>query len=327
MPKSTNQKIKLLYVMEALLHESDEDHPLSMDDILRYLAIKGVKGERKSIYSDLETLREFGLDVHSTRGRAAQYYIGERDFQLPEIKLLIDSVLCSKFITQRKTMELVKKLAGLTSIHQAALMKRQMIVKNRVKSMNESIYYNVDAIHQAIAAEKQIEFRYISYTITKEKRFRRGGKPYVVSPLALSWADENYYLIAYEAQAGIIKHFRVDKMDGITVTDQPREGKKLLQELDMGEYTKRNFSMFGGEEETVTMRFENRLMGVVIDTFGKDVAVTAVDFEHFQIRTTVAVSPQFFGWLFGLDGEAAITGPQSVKDRFLEQLRRVQEGL
>lgn len=326
MPRTIHQKAKVLYVMRMLLQESDEDHPLSTEDIISKLNEAGIRAERKSIYSDIETLRDFGLDVHGSRGRSAGYYVGERDFELPEIKLLIDSVQSSKFITERKTMQLIRKLAGLMSVHEAALMKRQLYVKNRIKSMNESIYYNVDAIHQAIAEDKQIEFRYCTYTLTKEKKFRRNGRPYRVSPLALSWAEENYYLIAYEAEAGKIKHFRVDKMDGIKVTEMFRQGKDLLPEKEMGEYTRKNFSMFGGEEQTVTLRFSNRMIGVVIDTFGKDVAVTSVDEDHFQIRTTVAVSPQFFGWLFGLDGEAAITAPREVMDAFQAQLQRVKTG-
>ena len=326
MSRNVNQKAKILYVMRMLLQESDEEHPLSMEDILRRLSEAGVKAERKSIYSDVEALRAFGMDIHVTRGRSAGYYVGERDFELPEIKLLIDSVQSSKFITERKTMQLIKKLAGLTSIHEAALMKRQLYVKNRIKSMNESIYYNVDAIHQAIGEDKQIEFRYYSYTVTKEKKFRRNGRPYRVSPLALSWAEENYYLIAYEAEAGKIKHFRVDKMDGIRVTDRFRQGKGLLPEKEMGEYTRKNFSMFGGEEQTVTIRFSNRMIGVVIDTFGKDVPISSVDEDHFQIRATVAVSPQFFGWLFGLDGEAAVTAPREVMEQFQKQMERVKQG-
>ena len=324
MPRVLNQKAKILYIMRILLQESDEAHPLSMEDLIRKLGELGIKAERKSVYSDMETLRSFGLDVHVTRGRSAGYYVGERDFELPEIKLLIDSVQSSKFITERKTMQLIRKLAGLMSVHEAALMKRQLYVKNRIKSMNESIYYNVDAIHQAIAEDKQIEFRYCSYTLTKEKKFRRNGRPYRVSPLALSWAEENYYLIAYEAEAGKIKHFRVDKMDGIKVTERFRQGKDRLPEKQMGEYARKNFSMFGGEEQVVTMRFSNRMIGVVIDTFGKDVPIANLDEEHFQVRATVAVSPQFFGWLFGLDGEAAITAPREVMDKFNEQLERVR---
>ena len=326
MSRNVNQKAKILYVMRMLLQESDEEHPLSMEDILRRLSEAGVKAERKSIYSDVEALRAFGMDIHVTRGRSAGYYVGERDFELPEIKLLIDSVQSSKFITERKTMQLIRKLAGLMSVHEAALMKRQLYVKNRIKSMNESIYYNVDAIHQAIAEDRQIEFRYYSYTVTKEKKFRRNGQPYRVSPLALSWAEENYYLIAYEAETDKIKHFRVDKMDGIRVRDQFRQGKNRLPEKEMGEYTRKNFSMFGGEEQTVTLRFSNRMIGVVIDTFGKDVAISSLDEDHFQIRTSVAVSPQFFGWLFGLDGEAAITAPREVMEMFNEQLNRVKAG-
>ena len=162
--------------------------------------------------------------------------------------------------------------------------------------------------------------------ISLKKKFRRNGQPYRVSPLALSWAEENYYLIAYEGEAGKIKHFRVDKMDGIRVTERFREGQKLLRETDMAEYTRKNFSMFGGEEQTVTLRFSNRMIGVVIDTFGKDVPIFSVDADHFQIRATVAVSPQFFGWLFGLDGEAVITAPREVMDAFQAQLERVKQG-
>ena len=324
MPRTANQKTKLLYVMRILLQETDEEHPLSTEEIIHKLGEQDIRAERKSIYSDIETLRAFGLDVHGTRGRSAGYYVGLRDFELPEIKLLIDSVQSSKFITERKTMQLIRKLAGLMSVHEAALMKRQLYVKNRIKSMNESIYYNVDAIHQAIAEDRQIEFRYYSYTVTKEKKFRRNGQPYRVSPLALSWAEENYYLIAYEAETDKIKHFRVDKMDGIRVRDQFRQGKNRLPEKEMGEYTRKNFSMFGGEEQTVTLRFSNRMIGVVIDTFGKDVAISSLDEDHFQIRTSVAVSPQFFGWLFGLDGEAAITAPREVMEMFNEQLNRVK---
>lgn len=324
MPRTANQKTKLLYVMRILLQETDEAHPLSTEEIIDKLGEAGIRSERKSIYNDVETLRAFGLDVHGTRGRTAGYYIGQRDFELPEIKLLIDSVQSSKFITERKTMQLIRKLAGLMSVHEAALMKRQLYVKNRIKSMNESIYYNVDAIHQAIAEDRQIEFRYCSYTITKEKKFRRGGRPYRVSPLALSWAEENYYLIAYETDSDKIKHFRVDKMDGIRVTEMFRQGKNKLPEKEMGEYARKNFSMYGGQEETVTLRFSNRMIGVVIDTFGKDVAISSVDEDHFQIRTAVAVSPQFFGWLFGLDGEAAITAPREVMEKFNEQMERVR---
>lgn len=326
MAKSSNQKLKILVVRELLESRTDEQHPMTLEEISRELAMRGIPAERKSLYDDIETLQTFGLDVHVLRGRKSGYYVGERKFELPEIKLLIDSVQSSKFITEKKTIALIKKLAGLMSVYEGQLIKRQVFVKNRIKSMNESIYYNVDCIHSAIAEDKQIEFRYYAYTITKEKKFRRNGKPYKASPLALSWADENYYLIAYEGESGIIKHFRVDKMDDITILEQPREGSELMKSMDMAAYTRRNFSMFGGEEKLLTLRFANHLMGVVIDTFGKDVAVTALDKERFMIRTRVAVSPQFFGWLCGLDGEAAIVSPPLAAEAFARQLKRVYEG-
>ena len=223
MPRSSNQKLKLLYVMDFLLRCSDEEHPVTVNQIIDCLAEKDIPAERKSIYDDIEALRLFGLDVIQVKGGGVYgYYVGDRDFQLPELKLLVDSVQSSKFITHKKTVSLIKKIESLASVYQARQLSRQVFVANRIKTMNESIYYNVDEIHSGIAQNRQIRFRYFDYTVDKKRRFRREGDFYQVSPFALTWDDENYYMVAYDSQAQVIKHFRVDKMVEAGLLDEVR---------------------------------------------------------------------------------------------------------
>ena len=224
MPRESSQKLKLLYVMRYLLRSSDEAHPVTVQQIIDFLSGEGIPAERKSIYDDVEALRRFGLDIIQAKiGRQSGYYVGSREFELPELKLLVDSVQSSKFITYKKTLTLIRKIESLASVYEAQLLSRQVYVKNRIKTMNESIYYNVDEIHTGIARDRRIRFRYFDYTVSKERRFRRDGGYYVVSPFALTWDDENYYLVAYDSEAGIIKHFRVDKMLDIGILDEARD--------------------------------------------------------------------------------------------------------
>ena len=213
MAKSANQKLKLLYLQKYLLEHSDENHPVTVADMIAYLAGHDISAERKSIYDDLEALRQFGLDIIKTSGRSTGYFVGERDFELPELKLLVDSVQSSKFITHKKTLSLIKKIESLASVHDAQLLQRQVYVRGRVKSMNESVYYNVDEISAAINADRSIKFKYFEYSVAKERRFRKNGAIYQVSPFALIWDDENYYLLGWDANAEMFKHYRVDKMN------------------------------------------------------------------------------------------------------------------
>ena len=200
MARSSFQKLKILYVMDYLLKNSDEEHPVSVAQIIAELASHGISAERKSIYDDIECLRDYGLDINQTgTGKTNCYYVSGRDFELPELKLLVDSVQCSKFITHKKTMSLIKKIGSLASVHEAKLLNRQVYVKNRIKTMNESIYYNVDEIHRGIAENKKIRFHYFEYTVQKERRFRRDGAWYVISPYSLGWDDENYYLVGFDS--------------------------------------------------------------------------------------------------------------------------------
>lgn len=325
MPKSPKQKLKLLYLMQMLLEKTDEEHPLSMENIIKGLAANDISAERKSIYDDITSLRLYGLDIGMTKSKPGGYYIASRDFEVPELKLLVDSVQASQFITEKKTLQLIKKLESLCSIYEARLMRRQVYVSGRIKHMNESIYYSVDAIHNGIAADKQISFQYFEYTIAKKKAYRHGGRLYQISPFALTWDNENYYMIGYDSEAGKIKHYRVDRMEAISVTDIQREGHDAFQIHDMSVYTRRNFSMFGGEEVRVDMEFENQLVGVVMDRFGRDIIISKAGDTHFRTSATVAVSPQFYAWIFGLGTAAKILGPENVVDGMREMVKGVGE--
>lgn len=191
--------------------------------------------------------------------------------------------------------------------------------------MNESVYYNIDRIHMAIGQNRQIGFRYFEYTVEKKRRFRHNGAQYRISPFALAWDDENYYMLGYDAQAGILKHYRVDKMTEIQPLDAPRQGNEQFQKLDMADYSRKVFSMFGGEEEMVRLRFENRLIGVVMDRFGKDVTVFPKEDGFFEIYTRVVLSPQFYGWIFALGEGVRILSPETAVRGMMEQLCRAQK--
>lgn len=332
MPKSPNQKMKPLLLQRILLERTDEDHGLTVPELIALLEEEGVAAERKSVYSDLQTLADFGLDIVKRKesGKVV-YYVGARTFELPELKLLVDAVQSSRFITHKKSNQLIQKVEGFASRYQAQQLQRQVFVANRVKTMNESIYINVDKIYEAIAANRCITYRYLDWAFRDgaaggyEKQFRRQGKTYRVSPWSLCWADERYYMNGFDSEAGLIKHYRVDKMLGIALTDEPRDGQEHFEHFDMAVYTRQVFGMFGGNEQTVTLRFENRLLGVVLDRFGEDVPIRREDADTFQVRVRVAVSPQFLSWVFSFGGGARIVSPAAVADTMREQLASVMK--
>lgn len=315
MARSANQKLKLLYLMRYLLRNSDENHPVTVRQMGEYLRGQGISAERKSLYDDIEALQQFGLDIIQVKdGNFYGYYVGSRDFELPELKLLVDSVQSSKFITHKKTRSLIEKIERLGSVHEADQLRRQVFVANRIKTMNESIYYNVDEIHNGISNNRKIRFLYFEYNVAKERQYRHGGAYYVVSPFAMTWDDENYYLVAYDSEAGIIKHYRVDKMEKISTLDEERDGQEVYQALDMAVYTRKTFGMFTGEEIKVQMRFENHLVGAVLDRLGSEVFIVPDGPAHFTVRTDVVVSPQFFAWVLGFGPQAQIVSPAHVVD-------------
>ena len=324
MAKGANQKQKLLVLAKLFSEQTDEEHGLTLAEIADMLAARDINADRKTLYQDFEELRRFGLDIVSDHvGHNTYYALASREFELPELKLLVESVQAAKFITDRKSRELIHKLEGLVSVHQAHELHRQVIIAGRVKTMNESIYYNIDKLHTAINADAQIRFQYSQWTVNKEMALRRGGKWYEVSPWFLTWDDENYYLVAYDAADGLVKHYRVDKMQRIKITDVPREGRERVEDFDIARYAKSVFGMFGGEETAVTLEGENGMVGVVIDRFGKDIPIVPVDENHFEASVNVVVSSQFFGWIMALGGGVRITGPGPVVKRMRDEVRKL----
>jgi len=324
MPKGENQKLKLFYLAKILQEKTDEEHFLTMPDILQELEKYGVSAERKSIYDDVRALQDLGIDVVADKvGRGCHYRVLGREFELAELKLLVDAIQSSKFITEKKSRALIKKIEGLTSVHQAKKLHRQVYVQGRIKTMNESIYYSVDDIHSAIANNKKIKFQYTAWNIKKELEVKHGGKYYVMSPWGLSWDDENYYLVAYDSELEKVKHFRVDKMIKISVLDEPRDGKEFFKNLDMAEYAKKNFGMFGGEEASVKLEIPNSMVGVFIDRFGTGISVRTMNEDTSYVTIFAAVSHQFFGWILGLGPDVKIVSPDNVVDDMKDYLKAI----
>ncbi|MDD3338846.1 MAG: WYL domain-containing protein [Lachnospiraceae bacterium] len=326
MPKGTNQKFKLYFLMKIMLEKTDEEHYITMPQILAELVKYGVTAERKSIYTDFDALEKLGVEVIGEPvGSTYHYRVSSRQFELAELKLLVDTIQSSKFITARKSRELIRKLEGFCSEHEAKKLQRQVYVSGRIKTMNESIYYNVDAIHNAIGENRKIRFQYYQWNLKKEMELRHSGAYYHISPWGLSWDDENYYLVGYDSKDQIIKHYRVDKMLKIRMSEEEREGKEFFEQVDIASYTRKNFAMFGGKEERVKLLMENQMAGVVIDRFGKDTSMIPTDETHFTVNVDVAVSQQFFAWVFALGNGAKILGPENVVEQAKQEIKRLMK--
>lgn len=325
MARSGMQKMKILLVMKELLEKTDENHPISMIELVSMLERNGISAERKSVYHDIETLKKFGMDIESKREQPAGYYIASRDFELPELKLLVDAVQCAKFITRKKSEQLIQKLENLASKEEAKQLQRQVFVLNRIKTNNENIYYSVDQIHTAISENAKIRFQYYEWTVSKEIHLRRNGMFYEISPWALTWDDENYYMIGYDHRGKMIKHYRVDKMVNLEVLKVPREGRELFAKFDIAGYSQKVFGMFGGTEETVKLLCKNELIGVMIDRFGKEVPLYPVGEERFSITVRVNVSQHFFGWLFALGDGVKIESPAETAEQFKKHMKAVSQ--
>jgi len=327
MAKVVANKLRTLYIMDALLEKSDADNRLSTQDLLATLSANGMDVERKSVYDDIETLKEWGMDIIYTKEKPAGYYLGSRDFELPELKLLVDAVQSSKFITEKKSRELIKKLERLASESEAKQLHRQVFIANRIKTQNESIYYNVDKIQEAILANKKINFTYYKWNTDKELIARNGGKPFVISPWALTWDDENYYMLGFDDLTGLVKHYRVDKMQKINLENDNRTGEAEFEKFDLAKFAKSTFGMYGGKHETVTLECDNSLIGAILDRFGTDVFIIKTDEEHFCMRHEVALSGQFYGWIVGLGPKAKITSPAYVVEEFKAWIDQIRENL
>lgn len=324
MAKGNNQKLKLLYMAKLFSEKTDEEHGLTVQEIISLLNQYEINADRKTLYLDFEELRHFGIDIVSEQiGRNVYYRLASREFELPELKLLVDSVQASKFITEGKSRELIKKLESLVSSHEAKQLQRQVILSGRVKTMNESIYYSVDTIHSAINNDCKIKFQYFQWNVKKEMELRRNGEWYQISPWALIWDDEYYYLVGFDSEAGIMKHYRVDKMLKIDLVEEKREGKELYAKMDLPKYSKGLFGMFGGETTSVTLLCENSMAGAIIDRFGKELSLVSVDSEHFRVNVAVSASEQFLGWIIGLGDAVEVIGPDSVVEKMQQRLTQL----
>lgn len=313
MPKNERQKLKLLYLQEYLRQNTDENHPVSVQTLSEHLAAKGIPAERKSIYRDLRALSEFGMEIHYRRGKNGGYYVSQRDFALSELKLLVDAVLSSRFLSSAQSVQLIRKLAALSSAHEAELLRREVVVAGRLKSGGEESFRNVDILHDAIEQNRQVVFRYFDWGVDRKKHLRAGQ--YFASPYALCWDDENYYLIAHSEKHGLT-HYRVDKMTELFLTEQPRVFSEEFKKFNPASYTKAVFGMFRGNVQRIKLRFENTLAGVVIDRFGQDVLLVPDGAEHFTFTAEISVSPNFLGWVASLGGRAAIVFPSSAVEEY-----------
>ncbi|MGN1422754.1 MAG: helix-turn-helix transcriptional regulator [Oscillospiraceae bacterium] len=318
--KKTEQRLKILYLYDILRKYTDEEHSLTMPEIIAKLDELGISAGRKAIYDDIEALKSYGADIISGRGRSSGYYLASRDFELPELKLLADAVSSSSFITEKKSRELLQKIEALASVYEARQISRQVFNADRVKTLNERIYISVDRIHRAIALKKQISFRYFEYDISKRKKYRDGVR--VCSPYAMTWDNGRYYLVAfYEKRPDSLTNFRVDRMDDVEITDIA--AKPLSPDFSLSDYLGSTFSMFSGETRDVRLRFHNSLVNAAIDRFGKQIRISRDDDEHFSFRVSVKPEAPFFGWLFQFGKNAEIVAPEDIRRKYADCLREV----
>lgn len=312
-----HKKLKLLYIAKLLLERTDEDHTVTVKDIIAYLEEQGISAERKAVYDDLELLEQFGMDIVRTKTKTFNIYLGSRTFQLPELKMLVDVVQASPFLTQKKSMELIEKLETLTSRPQAATLQRQVYVMDRIKTPNEQLYYHIDGIHQAISSGKQITFRYFDWGVNGERSYRRDGQRYVVNPVALC-VERYYYLVAYDQERGYV-HYRVDRMSDLAVSDTPRE--KLPRDFDLAKYVRGIFDMYHGQRATVTLELDRSLLNVAMDRFGQNAYIRSGDQGRVVMSADVEVSPTFLSWVMGFGNKMRIVSPTAARQALVDLCR------
>ena len=324
MPRVFNQKIKILYLMRIFLEQTDEEHPMSVKELIAYLNSLGISAERKTVYDDIETLRNFGMDILNRREHPAGFYLASREFELPELRLLVDAVQSSRCITNGKSRQLIRKLESLASVYESRQLRRQGFAENRIRTINENVYYSIDMIQRALTEDRQISFQYCEWTVEKKLRPENEGERYSVSPWGLVWQNEEYYLITYDEKCGRVKQYQVDKLQQIRIEKEVRRGREFFENYDIGELTSRTFGMFGGREVTICLEAHNRLVGVVLDRFGRDIMIHRKDPEHFKTLVRVNISDQFFGWICGFGNKAVIMAPESVKNQFLDYIEKIK---
>ncbi len=324
MAKSEKQKHKLFRILEMLMKESDDTHGLSINEIIERLGEMGIKAERKGIYDDFTVLGELGFPVMKLPTRPPKYTLENRIFELAELKMLVDAVESSKFITTKKSREIISKLETFAGTHRSRELSRQVYVEDRVKTQNNSSIYSIDAIHTAINEKKKLSFKYFYYDSSKNKILRNGGEPYTVTPIALLWNDENYYLVALDENADTVKNFRVDKMQNTKNLVDVAKNDIRVSDFNPADYSKKIFGMYGGREELVTLECKEKLAGVMIDRFGTEPTFIKTDFG-FKFTIRLLISPNFFAWVLGFGSELRILSPDGVRKELCDLLREITE--
>ncbi len=327
MAKSANQKLKMLYIADFLNRKTDENHTVSTNDIISMLSKNGIEAERKSIYSDLEALRNYGMDIIITKGRGGGICVGSRDFQLSELKLLVDAVQSSRFITTKKSYEIIKKLSSLASDYEKDDLQREVFIVNRIKNDNENIFYSTDAIHKAIHNDKMISFRYFNYGADKKKVYHHNVETIKVSPFGLQYDSEKYYLIAFDSYASGIKHYRVDKMENVEIIDESRDGKGYFRKFDIAEYSNATTTMYQGEVTDVIIKLPEKFAGAIIDKFGKKCKFIKTEDGKYTVSVKAALTPTLYSWIFTFGGEMTVIAPEKAVQEYKTQLQKALESI
>lgn len=311
-------KERILYLLQLFQAQTDEDHPISTFEIIDYFKARGVVTDRKTVKDDIDTLNGCGIEIMVIEGRPNKYYFADRKFQLPELKLLVDAVEASKFITAKKSAELIEKITSMTSAYNGNELNRHLYTVGRIKPENENIYYVVDTIFRAIKLGRKISFQYFRYDVHRNRIARHDGEPFIFSPYAMLYNEDRYYVLGYYSIFDKITTFRVDRMGVPEILDEPV--KRRPDDFDPVDYTVNVFSMYDGNMETVELCCENDMMDSVLDRFGDEVNIEPIDDEHFKATAAVSVSQTFFAWIFQFAGHIQLAGPVAVQERFQKML-------
>ena len=319
--KSDSKKLTLIYLQQLFLEKTDDKHYVSMSEILSYLEERDVFVDRRTIYTDLKLLDYTGFKIEGKAEKGNYKYCHPtRLFDTSELKFLIDSIAASKFLTDKKSKELIAKVKTLGKNFENDVLNRGVLSPKRIKTMNDAVFKNLDTLYAAISSNSQISFQYMRWNSQRKLEPSSKGYTFIVSPCAVSLSDDNYYLIAFDGKSQELRHFRIDKMRTIKLTFEPRKGKDVFKSFDIVDYSRKTFGMFSGKEETVTIEAPHRLAGVFIDRFG-EAANIRKNFDNpdkFLVRIAVNVSPQFYAWIFGLGKDVKIISPESIKEDFIK---------
>jgi predicted DNA-binding transcriptional regulator YafY len=324
MARENYRKVKLLKLLELLRKRTDEQHPMTTSEICAAMDELGIPCDRRIIKQDVDNLNDLGYEVMVTMvGHEKAYYVEDRSFSLPELKILIDAVHASSFITEKKSEELIEKLAALAGEHRAEVLKRNMVCFNTRKHSNEKILYTIDTLEEAILTQKKIIFLYFDLDENGQRVYRRGGHHYVVEPVALVFNEDNYYLTSYSSRHDSTSNYRVDRMDAVEIIDEPCGEKAVALRDQVAAYTEQAFKMFGGQLEDVALEFDRVLIGVVYDKFGESVKMIPSGENRCIATVKVRISPVFWGWLFQFAGQMDIISPAKLKEEYRERAAKL----